>query len=632
VAFFRRTTATPDDALLVDLKGQMAAIHRVMAVIEFDLDGTIRSANQNFLDALGYGAEEIVGKHHRMFVSPAEQQSEGYRALWAKLARGEYHAGEAMRIAKGGREIWIQASYNPILGADGRPFKVVKFATDITAQKLRSADDAGQIAAIGRSQAVIEFDLDGKVITANQNFLDVLGYKLADIQGRHHSMFVAAEEREGPAYRAFWQKLGSGQYDAGRYRRIARDGRDVWIQASYNPVTDANGRLMKVVKFATDITAEVAAARALETAVHDTQAVVERATAGDLTARVDLAGKSGPIGDLCAGLNRVLDSVVAIVAEVKSASDAVITAASEIAQGNQDLSARTEQQASSLEETASSMEELTSTVRQNAENSRQANQLATEASRVAGEGGQTVDRVVTTMAGIAESAKRIQDIITTIDGIAFQTNILALNAAVEAARAGEQGRGFAVVAAEVRTLAQRSAAAAKEIKNLITDSVTKVDAGAAQVNEAGARMTEIVDSVRRVTDIISEISAASAEQASGIEQVNQAVTQMDQMTQQNAALVEEAAAAAQSLRDQATALVQTVSGYVIDDAAAAGASTARAAAAAPRPGTPGFVERRGPDRAKNVSRIQRPAAQPARPAAKAPARARTGTDDEWTEM
>jgi methyl-accepting chemotaxis protein len=312
-----------------------------------------------------------------------------------------------------------------------------------------------------------------------------------------------------------------------------------------------------------------------------------------------------------------------MVVQIKESTETISTASDEIAKGNADLSQRTEEQASSLEETASSMEELTSTVKQNAENARQANQLAVGASDVAVKGGNVVKQVVTTMNGISESSKKIADIISVIDGIAFQTNILALNAAVEAARAGEQGRGFAVVATEVRNLAQRSAAAAKEIKELITDSVGKVDAGSKLVDEAGKTMDEIVSSVKRVTDIMAEITAASQEQSSGIEQVNQAITQMDEVTQQNAALVEEAAAAAESMQEQAGSLLQAVSQFKVELEA-------------------GMAKKPAPVRAPaKVTQLPARGARPQTPAPRRPVAAQAGMGakaraaggaDEWTEF
>ncbi len=291
--------------------------------------------------------------------------------------------------------------------------------------------------------------------------------------------------------------------------------------------------------------------------------LADKVAAGDLTQRIEV-NSGDEIGHLMQALKNMSESLSSIVSQVRSGTDAIVTASGQIASGNMDLSSRTEQQASSLEETASSMEELTSTVKQNADNARQANSLAQSASDVASRGGAVVSQVVDTMGSINESARKIVDIISVIDGIAFQTNILALNAAVEAARAGEQGRGFAVVAAEVRNLAQRSASAAKEIKALIGDSVEKVEVGSQLVDQAGATMQEVVDSIRRVTDIMGEITAASAEQTSGIEQINQAVAQMDQVTQQNAALVEEAAAASQAMQEQAASLAQAVSVFKLD--------------------------------------------------------------------
>ena len=362
--------------------------------------------------------------------------------------------------------------------------------------------------------------------------------------------------------------------------------------------------------------------RTITRPLNEAVGVAQRVAAGDLTSDIVVTSKD-ETGMLLQALKDMNGSLVKIVGEVRSGTDSIGTATKEISQGNTDLSQRTEEQASSLEETASSMEELTSTVKQNAENARQANQLAVGASGVAVKGGDVVRQVVTTMSGISESSKKIADIIGTIDGIAFQTNILALNAAVEAARAGEQGRGFAVVATEVRNLAQRSAAAAKEIKELITDSVSKVDAGSSLVDEAGKTMDEIVISVKRVTDIMSEITAASQEQSSGIEQVNTAITQMDEVTQQNAALVEEAAAAAESLEEQAQNLAQAVSVFKLSD----GHQVVRARQAVSKASA---AERRGPGRAKNVARL--PAKGEATAAARQSKGARTGTDDDWSEF
>ncbi|WP_128928519.1 methyl-accepting chemotaxis protein [Bradyrhizobium guangxiense] len=236
---------------------KIAAISRAQAVIEFKLDGTIVTANENFCKALGYSLAEIEGKHHSLFVAEADRNSAAYREFWAALNRGDYQAGEFKRIGKGGKEVWILASYNPLLDEAGKPYGVVKFATDVTAEKLKNADLAGQIAAIDKAQAVIEFNMDGTIITANANFLSALGYSLAEIKGKHHSMFVEPSERDGAAYREFWAALNRGQYQAAEYKRIGKGGKEVYIQASYNPILDLNGKPFKVVKYATDTTRQV---------------------------------------------------------------------------------------------------------------------------------------------------------------------------------------------------------------------------------------------------------------------------------------------------------------------------------------------------------------------------------------
>jgi methyl-accepting chemotaxis protein len=660
------TDITESKLRAADFEGQLAAVSKAQAVIEFKLDGTILHANDNFCKTLGYTLDEIKGKHHSMFAEPGVSGSVEYRAFWDKLGRGEFDAGQYKRIGKGGREVWIQASYNPIMDMNGKPFKVVKYATDITESKLRAADFEGQLAAVSKAQAVIEFKLDGTILTANDNFCKTLGYSLDEIKGKHHSMFAEPGVSGSVEYRAFWDKLGRGEFDAGQYKRIGKGGREVWIQASYNPIMDMNGKPFKVVKYATDITASVRAQQAMIDTVEQVQKVVSAAEAGDLDARLDLAGKDGLLERMCAGINGLMDNTSKVfddtvrvlsalaegnlteridspyegvfakvkddanttsaqlaqtISQIRAASDTIATAAQQIAAGNANLSQRTEEQASSLEETAASMEQLTATVRQNADNAKQANQLAVSASEVAVKGGTVVSQVVSTMSSITESSKKIVDIISVIDGIAFQTNILALNAAVEAARAGEQGRGFAVVASEVRNLAQRSAAAAKEIKTLIGDSVEKVDVGSKLVESAGKTMDDIVHSVKRVTDIMGEITAASAEQSTGIEQVNQAITEMDKVTQQNSALVEQATAAAESMREQASGMRELMGTFNLGAGEEAGF----------------IAERRGQNRATNVSRIapqarpavaKAPAKPPAKPAApSARAKAANGTRD-----
>lgn len=396
--------------------------------------------------------------------------------------------------------------------------------------------------------------------------------------------------------------------------KIVRLNQDIAMEAvdKGERAVSRAGLIMLAVATAAVILALAAAAlitASITAPIREAVRVAQTVASGDLTSHIEIA-TTEETGQLLKALRDMNDSLVKIVGEVRTGTDTIATASSQIASGNLDLSSRTEEQASSLEETASSMEEMTSTVKQSADNARQANALAVSASEVASKGGAVMDEVVTTMGAISESSKKIADIIAVIDGIAFQTNILALNAAVEAARAGEQGRGFAVVASEVRTLAQRSASAAKEIKGLIVESVEKVDAGGKLVDQAGATMDDIVESIRRVTDIMAEIMAAGQEQSAGIDQINQAIAQMDQVTQQNAALVEEAAAASASLQDQAGKLAQAVSVFKLSRVE--GTASLRPASATPA--VPAPVRTAGNAR-------QVPAAKPGR-----------GNTEEWEEF
>lgn len=553
-----------DKEMITDLKGQIAAINKSQAVIQFNMDGTIIDANDNFLNAIGYTLDEIYGKHHSLFVDNTYRNSSAYKMFWEALNRGEFQAAEYKRLGKGGKEIWIQASYNPILDSHGKPFKIVKYATDVTAQKLANADFQGQLEAINKAQAVIQFNLDGTIIDANDNFLKAMGYSLEEVRGKHHSLFVDNAYKSSSEYRQFWDALNRGDYQAGEFKRIGKGGREVWIQASYNPIMDLNGKPFKVVKYASDTTAMVTARQENERGMSECVAILTGVSNGDLTKK--MSGEyRGPFSDIKTAVNTTVDKLYEMVDQIIESAESVNSAANEIASGTTDLSQRTEEQASSLEETAASMEEITGTVKQNSHNAANANDLSDKANKVARDGGKVVDDAVSAMNAIEKSSQKISDIIGVIDEIAFQTNLLALNAAVEAARAGDAGKGFAVVASEVRSLAGRSASSSKEIKALINESAQQVKNGVSLVNQAGDQLKGIIDSVEKVAQIITDIASASNEQATGIDEVNTAISQMDEVTQQNAALVEENTAAAQSMVEQAKTLEQLMSFFALDE-------------------------------------------------------------------
>ncbi|MDO9234656.1 MAG: methyl-accepting chemotaxis protein [Aquabacterium sp.] len=591
---------TPDDALQAqraiaqDHAAQIAAIRRVQAVIEFNLDGTILTANENFCKTLGYTEDEIRGKHHSMFAAPGYAGTQAYRDFWTKLNRGEFDAGEYKRIGKGGKEVWIQASYNPILGLDGKPTKVVKYATDITAEKLRNANFEGQLSAIDKAQAVIEFGLDGRVLTANENFLATLGYGLSEIRGQHHSMFVDPDYRNSADYRLFWEKLGRGEYDAGRYKRIGKGNKEVWIQASYNPILDMSGKPFKVVKYATNVTEEVLAGNMLRQAVEQAQEVTDAAQKGDLSKRIAMAGKTGPIATLCGGVNALMetnsamfsdivrifsglasgdlnqritreaqgvfnqvkrdanagcDKLTEVIGQVHAATSALNAAADQISGTAQSLSISAIEQATSVESATTSIASMAVSITQNRDNANVTDGIAGKASKEAVEGGTAVMQTVGAMKQIAQK-------ISIVDDIAYQTNLLALNAAIEAARAGEHGRGFAVVAAEVRKLAERSQEAAKEIGELATSSVSTAE-------RAGKLLGEIVPSIQKTSGLVQEIAAASEEQNDAVGQIDHVMVQLNQATQQNAAASEELAATSEEMLGQSMELKQAISFFNI---------------------------------------------------------------------
>ncbi|MEW6392745.1 MAG: methyl-accepting chemotaxis protein [Pseudomonadota bacterium] len=536
-----------------DAASKIDALDRSLAMIEFDVKGTILAANANFCQALGYEPREIVGKHHSLFLEPEYAASQAYRDFWSRLAQGQFDAREYLRVGKGGREVWIQASYNPVKNAAGRVTKILKVATDITAQKEAEAERAAKLAAVERVQATIEFTTEGVILNANENFLSVLGYDLSEIKGKHHSMFVDPAHARSPAYAEFWRKLNAGEFVAEEFKRIGKGGKEVWIQASYNPVFDAKGRVVKVVKFATEVTGRV-------NAVDQIAVALERLAANDLSYRMS-ASIDAQFARVRDDFNSAVQALDETIGAVAMATKNVNAGANEISTASDDLSRRTEQQAASLEETAAALDQITATVGRSAEGAKRASEAASDARVDAAKSGEIVGEAVTAMDGIEESSSQINQIIGVIDEIAFQTNLLALNAGVEAARAGEAGRGFAVVAQEVRALAQRSADAAKEIKVLIANSSAQVDRGVKLVGETGRALTSIAGKVSEIDTLIREIAQSSREQATGLGEVNVAVNQMDQVTQQNAAMVEEATAAAANLRTEAGELERLIARF-----------------------------------------------------------------------
>ena len=518
--------------LAADYAGQVAAIGKSQAVIEFNLDGTVITANENFLKALGYALDEIKGKHHSMFVDEAYRQSGDYREFWAKLNRGEYQAAEYKRIGKGGKEVWIQASYNPIMDSDGKPFKVVKYATDITAQKLINADYSGQIAAIGKSQAVIEFKMDGIIVTANDNFLKTLGYTLDEVKGKHHSMFVQEAYRQSPDYREFWAKLNRGEYQAAEYLRIGKGGKEVWIQASYNPIMDFNGKPFKVVKYATDITTQVntknevaagaerekLAAAELKQKVDSILKVVTAASDGDLTQEITVLG-SDAVGLMGQGLSKLLGNLRTGFAAIGQNAQSLASASEELSSNSQQMSANAEetsaqakvvstntaQVSQNLQTVATGAEEMGASIKEIAKNATEAAKVATSAVKVA-------ETANTTVSKLGDSSTEIGQVIKVITSIAQQTNLLALNATIEAARAGEAGKGFAVVANEVKELAKETAKATEDISRKIEAIQTDTKAA--------------VDAIASISNVINQVNGISNTIATAVEEQNATTNEM----------------------------------------------------------------------------------------------------------
>ena len=488
---------------LVELRGRLEAISKLQAVIEFNLDGTIVSANDNFLKTLGYTLDEIVGRNHSLFVDSGYRESGEYRQFWRDLNDGRAQTGEFKRIAKGGREVWISAIYSPIRDVSGKVVKVVKFASDITMRKEAEAEMSGKLAAIGKLQAVIEFNLDGSIVSANENFLQTLGYKSDEIVGRHHSMFVDPAYRESAEYRQFWKDLNDNRAQSGDFKRIAKGGREVWISAIYGPISDASGRTTKVVKFASDITDRKRMEDKINAAANNLSSSATQMTS--------------------------LSQQLGANAEETSAQANVVSAASEEVSTN-------------VQTVATGAEEMSASIREIAKNASEAARVALAAVKLAESTNQTV-------AKLGDSSADVGKVIKVITSIAQQTNLLALNATIEAARAGEAGKGFAVVANEVKELAKETAKATEDISQ-------KIEAIQADTRGAVQAIGQIADVIHQINDISNTIASAVEEQTATTNEITRNVTEAARGSAEIAQNITGVAQAAKSTTEGAGDILQ----------------------------------------------------------------------------
>ena len=499
--------------------GILKSISENQCIVEYSLDGTILSANENFAALMGAPAAELCGRHHSEFVEPQEKGSDAYAEFWRDLKAGKFIAGKFTRVNRSGGEVTIRGSYNTIVDGNGAPYKIVEVATDITELNRVANERQLTLDAIGKMQAMIEFETDGTIRSANQNFLATTGYTLDEIVGKHHGMFMPEPERQSQDYRNLWVELAEGKANIGVFKRVGKDGNEIYLQSVYCPVPDASGNILRVIKCASDVTGEelerqrISEERATQEAAqaHVVSALSEglgKLSAGDLTAIIT-EGFAADYEQLRFDFNAACEKLMSVMSEVALKTHGISSSAGQITQSADDLAKRTENQAASLEEIASAIEEMTASVKLATERAETAETATETAKRNAEVSESVVKETIEAMTQIDRSSEQISQIIGVIDDIAFQTNLLALNAGVEAARAGDAGRGFAVVASEVRALAQRCSDAAKEIKGLISESGEHVKHGVDLVGRTGTSLEEIIKSVVEVSGLVAGMFSSS---------------------------------------------------------------------------------------------------------------------------
>lgn len=547
----------------------LQALYKVMAVIEFSADGIILEANDNFLQTVGYQKTEIIGQHHKLFMFEMDAASSHYQQFWLQLAQGKFFSDRYKRKNKNGDTIWLEASYNPIFDAQGRVQKIIKFATDITRQVQEELDARAQLTAINKVMAVIEFDTQGNILSANKNFLDTMGYSLNELKGKHHRIFAPEKLANSTEYRQFWEKLSHGMPVSGTFQRINKQGKEIWLEASYNPIFDIDGNVIKVIKYASDIGANPNT-KMLDEVIHDVTAVIDQIAHGNLNAKMqshkpkqatmydkNIVKLENSLMDMSDKLSSIIDTVSISSNEFKHQSNAIVS-------GSQTLNSHVKHSSEQLGQTFTTMKNSTAMIRESSEEARKTASITQEVQNKTSDGVKVMNQTVSAMDEIQESSEKISEIVSLIDGIAFQTNLLALNAAVEAARAGDHGRGFAVVAGEVRALAQKSAAAAKDIRNLIQETVERVSLGSKLANQSGKMLDEINQSILIVGEQIQTIANSAAEQATETEKAYQGIMSVQEIMSKNLSLVEENTLSAESISSKATELAEDMTYFSLD--------------------------------------------------------------------